>query len=150
MYSEQASKLWNVNPLPSYDLLKENDENTTKYPLYFMSPNSKNRIHSQFNNLNVIKLLSPEPFVTLHPDDATIRGIKDGDNLKIYNDRGYIKTKAKLDYSIKKGCVAMTNGWWIQEGGTTNFLSKGRETDMGYGTAFHDNKVEIKKLNGTS
>ncbi|MBN1252292.1 MAG: molybdopterin-dependent oxidoreductase [Bacteroidales bacterium] len=146
LYSEQAAKIWNVNPLPEYNPIKENDENTPEFPLYFMSPNSKNRIHSQFNNLEMIKLLSPESFVTINPEDANIRGIIDEDKVEIYNNRGYVKTTAKLDYSIKKGCISMTNGWWIKQGGTTNFLSKARETDMGFGTAFHDNKVEIRKI----
>ncbi|MEJ2483449.1 MAG: hypothetical protein P8049_10140 [Gemmatimonadota bacterium] len=36
------------------------------------------------------------------------------------------------------------NGWWISEGGTVNFCSAGRETDIGYGAAFHDNLVELE------
>ena len=39
----------------------------------------------------------------------------------------------------------MTNGWWIGEGGTVNFLSRGAETDMGHGAAFHDNRVEVER-----
>jgi hypothetical protein len=38
------------------------------------------------------------------------------------------------------------NGWWIPDGGTVNFLSAGRETDMGYGAAFHENLVDIEKI----
>ena len=71
-------------------------------------------------------------------------GINEGDRIRIYNDRGEVKTKAKLNFSIKNGCVVYYNGWWLQEGGTPNLLSKGRETDMGYGTAFHDCLVEVK------
>jgi len=111
-----------------------------------MSPNTKNRIHSQFNNLKIIKLFSPQPIVDIHPDDAKSRNITGGDIVKIFNDRGYVKVKARLDYGIKKSCVVMTNGWWIQDGGTPNFLSKGRETDMGHGTAFHDNMVDVIKI----
>ena len=82
----------------------------------------------------------------LHPTDAKNRNITNGDMVKIFNERGYVNVKAQLDYGIKEFCVLMTNGWWIQQGGTPNFLSKGRETDMGHGTAFHDNMVEIRKL----
>jgi hypothetical protein len=41
--------------------------------------------------------------------------------------------------------VVYYNGWWLQEGGTPNLLSKGRETDMGYGTAFHDCFVQVER-----
>jgi hypothetical protein len=40
----------------------------------------------------------------------------------------------------------MANGWWITEGGTVNFLSLGRETDMGHGAAFHDNLVDVEGI----
>jgi anaerobic selenocysteine-containing dehydrogenase len=111
-----------------------------------MTPNTKNRIHSQFNNLRMIREVSPGPFVSIHPVDAQKRGIADGDLLRIFNDRGELHLKAQLDFGLKPGCVAVTNGWWISEGGTVNFLSCGRETDMGYGAAFHDNLVEIEKV----
>ena len=94
----------------------------------------------------MIRRLSPKPLVTMNPEDARERGISDGGIVKIYNDRGTLQIEAKLDYSIKPGCVSVTNGWWITEGGTVNFLSAGRETDMGYGAAFHDNLVEIEKV----
>ena len=116
-----------------------------KYPLQMMTPNTKNRIHSQFNNLEMIRKISPAPFVQIHPDDARKQGIADGAATRIYNDRGELRLPARLDWGIKPGCVAVTNGWWATEGGTVNFCSQGRETDMGHGAAFHDNLVAIEK-----
>jgi len=145
LYSEKAKEKWDVDPLPKYVPPVE-DEKTSKYPLHFLSPNTKNRIHSQFNNLNVIKLFGAEPFVEIHPAQAQRRGIADEEMVKVYNDNGYFNLKAKYNLGIKKNCVAISNGWWIQQGGSTNFLSKGRETDMGHGTAFHDCMVEVSKI----
>jgi anaerobic selenocysteine-containing dehydrogenase len=145
LFSEQASKKWSVDPLPTYVAPDIDEFTKAKYPLNFLSPNTKNRIHSQFNNLNIIKLFSPGPFVEMHPLDAQIRNIRDGGMVKVYNDNGYFRLKVKFNYSIKRKCVAISNGWWIHQGGSTNFLSKGRETDMGYGAAFHDTMVEVIK-----
>jgi anaerobic selenocysteine-containing dehydrogenase len=111
-----------------------------------MTPNTKNRIHSQFNNLAMIRQLSPRPLLVVHPDDAAARGFADGDAVEVLNDRGGFRLEARLDLGIKQGCVSVTNGWWISEGGTVNFCSLGRETDMGYGAAFHDNLVEVRPL----
>lgn len=148
LYSEQAKKRWDVSPLPTYTPLKERlpDYGTPDYPLYLLTPNTKNRIHSQFGNLSVIKQFDPKPLVYLNPHDASVRRIKKGDTVKIFNKRGNLSMKAAINYSQKKGCVAITNGWWISQGGTPNFLSAPRETDMGYGTAFHDNLVEVERL----
>jgi anaerobic selenocysteine-containing dehydrogenase len=109
-----------------------------------MTPNTKNRIHSQFNNLQMIRDLSPAPFASIHPQDARERGITQGRRVRIFNDRGSIELEARLDFGIKRGCVSVTNGWWRQHGGAVNFCSRGRETDMGHGAAFHDNLVEIE------
>ena len=114
--------------------------------IHFLTPNTKNRIHSQFNYLETIRQFSPKPFVLIHPKDAKDRKINNKDQARIFNDRGEIKLEVIFDFSIKQGCVSVTNGWWITEGGTVNFCSFGRETDMGYGAAFHENMVEVEKL----
>jgi len=148
--SQEARERWGANEVADYfepeESVKRDNELTRRYPLHFMTPNTKNRIHSQFNNLEMIRALSPEPFVQIHPDDAGARGVSDGDAVRIFNDRGEIAVPARLDWGIKPGCVAVTNGWWISQGGTVNFCSLGRETDMGHGTAFHDNLVEVEKV----
>jgi anaerobic selenocysteine-containing dehydrogenase len=145
--SDEAAQRWNADRLPDYlePVESESSESagSKKYPLYMMTPNTKNRIHSQFNNLKMIQQFGDKPFVLISPVDADARSIQDGDTVTVFNDRGSITIEARLDNGIKAGCVAVTNGWWITEGGTVNFCSLGRETDMGYGAAFHDNLVDV-------
>jgi anaerobic selenocysteine-containing dehydrogenase len=148
--SEEATSRWGIDSLPSFsesiESIEKGNSKKVKYPLYFMTPNTKNRIHSQFNNLKSIQQFSEKPHLQMHPEDAQGRGISDGDQVRLYNGRGFLKTRVSLDFSIKIGCVAMTNGWWINQGGTVNFLSPGRETDIGHGAAFHDNLVEVERI----
>lgn len=144
--SIEAQYKWGVNPLPTYEKVLEFDTNFNKdYPLYLMSPNTKNRIHSQFNNLKIIKMISGEPTIQINPKDAKERNILNGDLVKVFNKRGELMIKAELTFQVRLGCVVIPNGWWRRQGGAVNILSKGRETDMGYGSAFHDNKVQIEK-----
>ena len=151
LYSEEAKERWGLDPLPVFtepmESVRRRSRESEKYPLYFMTPNTKNRTHSQFNNLELIRRFSPKPFLVVNAEDAKSRGIKADDRVKVFNDRGELDVEVRIDFSMKKGCVCMTNGWWISDGGTVNFLSLGRETDMGYGSAFHDNLVDIKRLN---
>lgn len=147
LYSQQAADSWGVNPLPSYDVGVDATEGGNAYPLYLMSPNTKNRIHSQFGNLSVVKMFAGEPVALINPDDARERGIANGDRVRVYNSRGEVVVKADVTFANRKGCVTIPNGWWRTQGCSVNLLSEGRETDMGHGTAFHDNKVEVEKLN---
>jgi anaerobic selenocysteine-containing dehydrogenase len=150
LYSQEAQERWGQDPLPIYqesvESIRHNTEQAVKYPLYFMTPNTKNRIHSQFNNLKLIRQFSEKALVYINPADARDKRIRQGDNVRIYNDRGELTLQARLDFSMKMGCIAVSNGWWIGEGGTVNFCSLGRETDMGHGAAFHDNLVDIEKI----
>lgn len=142
LYSETARKIWGIDELPKYVPLNNSN---IDYPLNLMSPNTKNRIHSQFGNCATIKALDPNPVVSISPKDAKIRGIRHGDKIKVFNEQGELHITAKFDYGMRPGNVVIFNGYWNQEGGSPNLLIKGRETDIGHGTAFHDTRVEIER-----
>lgn len=147
LYSQQALDKWKVPPLPTYERLEEGQKKANpQFPLSLMSPNTKNRIHSQFGNLDCIKVLDPEPVLVMSPKDARVREIAQAEQVKVWNERGEVIIKTRFDHSIRPGNVVMVNGYWNSEGGSPNLLSKGRETDMGHGTAFHDNMVEVEKI----
>lgn len=145
--SNQAKELWEVDALPTYEELEPDEENQkSAYPFFLLSPNTQNRIHSQFGNLDLIKQFAPHPYLIMNASDALDRNIEEGECVKVCNDRGEFNVRAKLDFSIRRGCVAYYNGWWLSEGGTPNLLSSGKETDMGHGSAFHDTRVDVRKI----
>ncbi len=143
LVSKQAVKIWSVPLLPTYEALEVASK---EYPLQILSPNSKNRIHSQFGNLQIINQFEPEPILFIHPKDAADREIQDEDYVEAYNDQGRSKVKVKYDLGLRRGSVVLTNGHWHSRGASPNTFTKGRETDMGHGTAFHDSWLEIRKL----
>ena len=149
LWSDEAERRWGLDPLPSYvepveSVRRETSAERHRYPLYLLTPNTKNRIHSQFGNLPSIRALAPHPVLFLHPSDAKPRGIRDGSRVRVFNDRGALEVMAQIDFGLKPGCVAVHNGWWLADGGAVNVLSKARETDMGFGAAFHENLVEVE------
>ena len=148
--SSEAARRWGVDSLPGYsepeEFARPTEGKPPRYPLTFLTPNTKNRIHSQFQNLAMIRQLGDRPALWMHPDDARARGVEDGDRVRLFNARGELRVPARLDNGTRPGCVWMTNGWWSQEGGNVNLCSAARETDMGHGAAFHDNLVEVERL----
>jgi anaerobic selenocysteine-containing dehydrogenase len=150
LLSEEAELRWGLDRLPSFTPPEEapaiDDGPDPQYPLHLLTPNTKDRIHSQFNNLPSIRKLNPKTLVHIHPTDARRRGIANGSRVRVFNQRGSVEIEARLDYGLKPGCVSVTNGWWLSEGGGINRLSAARETDMGHGAAFHDNAVEVEGL----
>ncbi len=150
LYSAEARDRWRLDPLPAFTEAEESlagpSAAAQRYFLNLLTPNTKNHIHSQFNNLPSIRQFSPKPVLTIGTADAASRGIANGDPVRLFNDRGELFLEARIDFGLKKGCVCLANGWWISQGGGVNFLSMARETDMGYGAAFHDNLVEVEKV----
>jgi anaerobic selenocysteine-containing dehydrogenase len=149
LWSAEARTRWGADELPAYVEPAEaggrpQAAGDPGYPLYLLTPNTKNRIHSQFGNLPSIRALDPEPVLAMHPDDARARGIRPGGRVRVFNGRGSLTVASRLDFGLRVGCVALPNGWWLSDGGAVNVLSKARETDMGFGAAFHENMVEVE------
>ena len=145
LYSAAASEKWNVSPLPEY-ISGEIPEDKHMFPLTFLTPNTGSRIHSQFGNLSVIRSLVSEPSLEISPEDASERNIRSGDKIKVFNDRGELRTTATISNRVPEGCITFPNGIWMEEGGGCNLLVSPHETDMGYGAAFHDTRAEVMKI----
>lgn len=139
--SQTAHEKWGVDSLPDYVPIG----GSAHYPLLLMSPNSKNRIHSQFGNLSTIRQFEPEAILFVHPEDAAARGVENAGRAILFNEKGTAGVKVGFDLGLKKGCVVLTNGHWASDGATPNLFTTGKLTDMGFGTAFHDTRVDFKK-----
>jgi anaerobic selenocysteine-containing dehydrogenase len=147
LLSEEARQRWGEDALPAYGPNTERPAigEAEHYPLQLLTPNTKNRIHSQFGNLPSIRALDPETIAEMSPVDAAARAIAEGDRVRVFNDRGSVEIGVRFDHSLRPGCLVIHNGWWLSEGGGINLLSAARETDMGHGAAFHDNAVEVER-----
>jgi anaerobic selenocysteine-containing dehydrogenase len=145
LYSNEAKEKWGVPPLPDY-LPNDHSSENEMLPLVLLTPNTGSRIHSQFGNLKIIKDTVPEPAAGISPEDALNRNISSGDNIRVFNQEGEIIIIARISNRVPSGTVVLPNGIWYSEGGGGNRLIAGRETDMGYGAAFHNNRVEVEKV----
>lgn len=86
-----------------------------KYPLVFLSTHTRFRTHSQYANLPWLKEINNngEGFLEVNPADAASRGLKTGDVIRIFNDRGEMKVRARLTEGIKPGVVNCYQGGWV-------------------------------------
>ncbi len=123
-----------------------------KYPLVFMNVRSVNTAHSQHVILPWINEVHPEPRLEINPLDAKERGIKDGDLVEVFNDRGKFKVKVIVTEGIKPGCVNLCQGWWprhFPEGHYSYLLhmelNPAQDAIMETNYAPYDNLVEVKK-----
>ena len=86
-----------------------------RYPLHMLSDQPADKLHSQLDHSphsKATKIKGRQP-VTLHPDDATARGIADGDLVRVFNDRGACLAAARLSDRIRRGVVRLSTGAWF-------------------------------------
>ena len=127
-------------------------EQMKKYPLQLIGYHTKRRCHSIHDQNPWMDQLDP-PALWMHPDDADARGIKDGDLIEVWNDRGVVRIPALVTERIVKGAVAMSQGGWytpdknnVDTRGSINVLtSTNHPTPVAKGNPQHTNLVEVKR-----
>jgi anaerobic selenocysteine-containing dehydrogenase len=137
-------------PVVSYirpnEFIKGDQKLVAKYPLMAVQRKTNRTIHSSFGILPwVNEAAGSKPQILIHPEDASLRGIKDGDNVVAFNDRGEHYGIAKVQAHIKKGIVALENGWWEQQGGSSSYVTSDFVEPMGGGHSCNNTLVEIKR-----
>jgi biotin/methionine sulfoxide reductase len=86
-----------------------------RYPLHMLSDQPADKLHSQLDHSphsRATKIKGRQP-ITLHPDDATARGISAGDLVRVFNERGACLAAARLNDRIRRGVVRLSTGAWF-------------------------------------
>jgi biotin/methionine sulfoxide reductase len=99
----RAPQEWQLSPLAE------------KFPLHLLSYQPATRLHGQGDSGSVSlasKIHGREP-LRMHPDDATARGLADGQVVRAFNDRGACLAGLVVDSGLRPGVVAMATGAWL-------------------------------------
>jgi anaerobic selenocysteine-containing dehydrogenase len=119
-----------------------------KYPLNFLSPPVRNFLNSSFANMKRFRDAEGEPSLELHSADAAARGIRDGDAVRVFNDRGSFTLKARVNDKPRPGVVVAPSVWWRKfapDRRNANELTSQRTADMGGAATFYDCLVEVQR-----
>jgi anaerobic selenocysteine-containing dehydrogenase len=154
-YSELLARR-GLDPLPTYTPPAEDPltrlDLACRYPLQMVSPPHPSFLNSTFVNIPSLRQQAGEPTLEIHPDDAEARGIRDGDRLEIFNDRGRFHARAVVGETVKRGVVVTQGIWWNKftpDGVNCNATTSTVLTDLGAGATFFDNLVEVCRAQGS-
>jgi anaerobic dimethyl sulfoxide reductase subunit A len=125
-----------------------------RYPLQAIGHHTLHRVHSTHDNNDWLEEAFPQR-VFINPIDAQPRGIKDGDKVKVWNDRGALMLPCRLTERIMPGVIDIPQGAWyapdehgVDRGGCVNVLTSHRWTPFAFATAQHTIMVEVAKAEG--
>ena len=137
-----------VHGLPDHLPNYEQPGGDSRYPLAMISPPARNFLNSTFVNVKSLRDMEGEPLLEISAQDAEQRDISDGDIVKIFNDRGVYRCKARISTRARTGVVHGLGIWWRKmglDGKNVNELTSQHLTDMGRGPVFYDCMVEVSR-----
>ena len=123
---------------------------TEKFPFHMISPHPRWRTHSIFNNIPWLRETFSQE-TTMNASDARKLGIKTGDIIEAWNDRGKVVTPVYVTERCMPGVVVLHEGAWmdvdengVDRSGNPDFLTADEPSPAG---AFAYNTVlcNVKK-----
>jgi molybdopterin-containing oxidoreductase family molybdopterin binding subunit len=83
-----------------------------KYPYQFFTGRQRFFMQSMFtDDPLMIKMSGAEPTARMNPLDAKREGIKDGDKVEVYNQRGKVVAILRIEEAVPPGTVHVWFGW---------------------------------------
>ncbi|MEP6941830.1 MAG: molybdopterin oxidoreductase family protein [Betaproteobacteria bacterium] len=150
-YSESMARQ-GLDPLPTFTPPREsaasNPALAARYPLAMLSPPARNALNSTFANLPVFIDAERTPRLEIHPADAALRAITEGDRVRVFNDRGSLVLTARITDKARPGVVVALSIWWRKlspDATNANMVTSQALTDMGRAATFYDTLVQVEK-----
>lgn len=132
----------------------EGVEVDAKYPLQCIGPHVKRRTHSTFDENEWMEEAEPQR-MWMCERDAETRGLRDGDKVRVFNDRGALVIRVRITRRVRPGVVAIPQGAWytpdkngVCQRGCLNVLTSQRDTPLAHGNAQHTIRVQVEKCEG--
>lgn len=156
--SDAKARIWNqdltklrLDPVGRFvpPIESRHSPQASKYPLELLSRKADNFLNSTFCNLESHQGLEPKTNkLEMSRVDAELRGISEGDAVRVFNDRGEIRLTALVDGAVQPGVVATRLNWskLMPDGVGINALTSERLTDMGGGPTFYSCLVEVERV----
>ena len=133
----------------------------TRYPLHLISNQPATRLHSQLDNTplaDAARIDGREP-VRMNPIDAAKRGLKSGDIVELYNDRGRCLAGLVVTDDLLAGVVQLATGAWydvtktsegiLETHGNPNILTDDHGTSrLAQGPSPMSTLVEVRRYEG--
>jgi anaerobic selenocysteine-containing dehydrogenase len=113
----------------------------SRYPLTLLTQASSRTVNSIFAEFD-----PPEVAVTMSPSDAAARGVVDGQQVRVHDDRAAITLIARVDPAMRPGVCAIPKGRWrrhLPEGLTASAFAPATIDPLAGGACFNDARVEV-------
>ena len=121
-------------------------ERVVSYPLMLISPASDKRISSTLGGLVTSHQVPP---LLMNPKDAAQRDLRQGIEVRLWNERGEVILPLAVSEAVPPGVVASEKGAWLATSRTgqtiSALVSADLKADLAEGACFNDTQVEVSR-----
>ncbi|MFZ2084441.1 MAG: molybdopterin-dependent oxidoreductase [Candidatus Sulfotelmatobacter sp.] len=147
LYSE-AMKALGLDPVAEFKPPSESRHGAEKatFPLELLARKADNFLNSTFTNQPSVQQMEAVNLLEMHSADAGARGIADGQMVRVFNHRGEIFLKARVDGSVQPGVVSARLNWAKLSAGLRNInvLTSEKLSDLGNSATFYSVLVDVE------
>jgi len=147
LYNE-AMKVQGLDPVADFrpPLESRHGGRLARFPLELLARKHDNFLNSTFSNLPSLQQMEEIGFLEISGEDARVRDISDGDNVRVFNARGEIFLKARVDGKVQAGVVSARLNCPKETVGfqSINNLTSEKLADMGNSATFYSVLVEVE------
>lgn len=142
-----------VSRLPEWKPVAEGPagEGSSRHPLSLQTPKKQTRfLNTSYSGLAAHANHESGPFIELDPQDAAARNLADGDDARVFNDRGSLTLPVVVSDRLRPGVVSVAWGFWAEAYGdgtsSINDLTNASDTEFGHGSSYGDTLVEVVRV----
>ncbi len=144
-YATASGRIEIFNPALSEQLPCYRPLSDDSYPLQLVTAPALKTLNSTFFERDDLR--DATMWLKVHPDEARSRNLEEGQRVTAFNDLGDVDFSLQLDAEVPPGLAVAEGVWWIEFAPgrrTVNSLTSQRLTDLGGGSTFYDNRIEIR------
>jgi len=144
-YSESLA-VQGLPAMPDWEADPEEAAHAARYPLRLLTAPGYFQAHTAYAGVAALRKKAGPPECVLHPDDATARGLREGQPVELFNDVGTATFALRVSDETPRG-VAFVPGQRPSgeaHAGTINNLCSTRYSDMGEGATYQSTRLDAR------
>jgi anaerobic selenocysteine-containing dehydrogenase len=143
-YSEQLAAAGHA-PMPNWQPDPQEERDAARWPLRLLTAPGYFQAHTAYSGVDFLRRREGPPCCILHPEEAAKRGLAEGAQVRLYNDRGTVGLVLKVSDEVLPGVVLVPGQRPDNETleGTVNMLVSDRYTDLGDGATYQSTFLDI-------
>jgi anaerobic selenocysteine-containing dehydrogenase len=117
------------------------------YPLRLLTAPALGLLNSSFCERDDLRRREGGMLLQLSPAEAAARRLTDGQEVLACNDLGEVRFVLRVSTRVPDGVAVAEGVWWLEfapGARTVNALTSQRLTDLGAGSTFYDNTIDVR------